>query len=41
MSKIIFDSGVSPDGFFADDNRSPGNLIKKHFVNFEATALFF
>ncbi|MDO9373054.1 MAG: hypothetical protein Q7T76_01485 [Ferruginibacter sp.] len=25
MSKIIFDSGISIDGFFAGDNRSPGN----------------
>ena len=25
MSKIIFDSGISLDGFFAGDNRSPGN----------------
>ena len=23
MSKIIFDSGISLDGFFAGDNRSP------------------
>ena len=25
MSKIIFDCGISLDGFFAGDNRSPGN----------------
>ena len=25
MSKIIFDSGISLDGFFAGDNRSPSN----------------
>jgi dihydrofolate reductase len=25
MSKIIFDSGISLDGFFAGDNRSPNN----------------
>ncbi|MEO5682185.1 MAG: dihydrofolate reductase family protein [Chitinophagaceae bacterium] len=25
MSKIIFDSGISLDGFFAGDNRSPAN----------------
>ena len=25
MSKIIFDSGISLDGFFAGDNRGPGN----------------
>ena len=25
MSKIIFDSGISLDGYFAGDNRSPGN----------------
>lgn len=25
MSKIIFDSGISLDGFFAGDNRSPDN----------------
>jgi dihydrofolate reductase len=25
MSKIIFDSGISLDGFFAGDNRSPKN----------------
>ena len=25
MSRIIFDSGISLDGFFAGDNRSPGN----------------
>ena len=25
MSKIIFDSGISLDGFFAGENRSPGN----------------
>ena len=25
MSKIIFDSGISLDGFFAGDNRSPEN----------------
>ena len=25
MSKIFFDSGISLDGFFAGDNRSPGN----------------
>jgi dihydrofolate reductase len=25
MSKVIFDSGISLDGFFAGDNRSPGN----------------
>ena len=25
MSKIIFDSGISLDGFFASDNRSPDN----------------
>ena len=25
MSKIIFDSGISLDGFFAGDNRSPRN----------------
>ena len=27
MSKIIFDSGISLDGFFAGDNRSPSNPI--------------
>ena len=27
MSKIIFDSGISLDGFFAGDNRSPQNLM--------------
>jgi len=27
MSKIIFDSGMSLDGFFACNNRSPGNPI--------------
>ncbi len=26
MSKIIFDSGISLDGFFAGDNRSPSEL---------------
>lgn len=25
MSKVIFDSGISLDGFFAGDNRGPGN----------------
>ena len=25
MSKIIFDCGISLDGFFAGDNRSPDN----------------
>jgi len=25
MSKIIFDSGISLDGFFAGDNSSPSN----------------
>jgi hypothetical protein len=25
MSKIIFDSGISLDGFFAGDNRGPAN----------------
>ena len=25
MNKIIFDSGISLDGFFAGDNRSPKN----------------
>jgi len=25
LSKIIFDSGISLDGFFAGDNRSPKN----------------
>lgn len=25
MSKIIFDSGISLDGFLAGDNRSPKN----------------
>ena len=25
MSQIIFDCGISLDGFFAGDNRSPGN----------------
>jgi hypothetical protein len=24
MNRIIFDSGISLDGFFAGDNRSPG-----------------
>jgi hypothetical protein len=27
MSKIIFDIGISLDGFFAGDNRSPSNPI--------------
>ena len=27
MSKIIFDSGISLDGFFAGDNRSPSNQM--------------
>ncbi len=25
MSKIIFDSGISLDGYFAGDNRGPSN----------------
>jgi len=25
LSRIIFDSGISLDGFFAGDNRSPSN----------------
>ena len=28
MSKIIFDSGISLDGFFAGDNRSPSNPME-------------
>jgi dihydrofolate reductase len=27
MSKIIFDSGISLDGFFAGENRSPSNAM--------------
>jgi hypothetical protein len=27
MSKIFFDNGISLDGFFAGDNRSPSNPI--------------
>lgn len=45
MSKVIFDSGISLDGFFAGDNRGPNNpmggvshniLAKEHSTCFHS-----
>ncbi|MCF2498938.1 dihydrofolate reductase family protein [Dyadobacter chenhuakuii] len=33
MSKIIFDSGISLDGYFAGDNRSPQNPMGDERLN--------
>ena len=45
MSKIIFDSGISLDGFFAGNNRSPSNPMggvagKLHMCMFKQKAFW-